>query len=61
MVVEGDGATVLRIGSEDEAWEALTWLLGNRRAAATAKLELIDLSWAKVDVAYRGRPFNQTV
>lgn len=58
-----DGGEVLRIASEADAWDALNWLLDkkNRRAAASAKLELVDLDWAQFNVIYRGNNFHQTV
>lgn len=55
------GGEVLRIASEADAWKALRWLLENRRAAANASIELVDLSWGHVNVTYRGEVFHQTV
>jgi hypothetical protein len=56
-----DGGTVLRIANEGDAWAALSWLLQNRKEAASASINLESLDWASFSVTYRGRSFHQTV
>jgi hypothetical protein len=60
IMVDG-GPMVLRVASEADAWDALKWLLANRREADKAELDLTDLSWGHFNVTYRGDIFHQTV
>ncbi|WP_157944515.1 hypothetical protein [Mangrovicella endophytica] len=55
------GPIVFRIDSEDSAWEALDWLIRNRAEARHARLDLSDLSWTRVHLNFKGKPFEQTV
>ncbi|MER8536665.1 hypothetical protein NKH61_27640 [Mesorhizobium sp. M1005] len=56
-----DGVQVVRIDSEQAAWDTLTGLLSGELRANQISLDLSDLQWTKVHVAFRGEPFHQTV
>ncbi|TPL89287.1 hypothetical protein FJ950_02730 [Mesorhizobium sp. B2-3-14] len=56
-----DEVQVVRINSEQAAWDTLTRLLSGDLRASQISLDLSDLQWTKVHVVFKGEPFHQTV
>lgn len=52
---------ILGIDDEASAWDALEWLIENRKDAKSARLIIHNLDWGKVEFNYKGERFDQTV
>lgn len=63
-VADGTGGfrpVIIRIDSELAAWDALNGLVSGRLKAKDVTLDLSDLNWTKVRLAYRGPSFEQSI
>lgn len=60
-MVVGEGAVVLRLDSEQAAWNALNALLDKTIDAKNVILNLDDMSWAGLRLIYKGSSFNATI
>lgn len=52
---------VIKINSENAAWCALNGLVSGELRPDDVTLDLSDLNWTKVKLAFRGESFNRTV
>ncbi|WP_173362963.1 hypothetical protein [Azorhizobium caulinodans] len=57
----GEGAVVLRLDSEQAAWNALNALLDKTIDAKNVILDLDDMSWAGLRLIYKGNSFDGTI